>query len=227
MKELIRATEKKVAKALHRPADKVKINSLDIVRESIDARKKPDVKLVYTVDFEFDGELPFEEAVSREYEYDFGSVDMDALRPVIAGFGPCGIFAALILSEAGLKPIVLERGKAVEERVKDVRKFRENITVDRVAAVPDPESNVQFGEGGAGTFSDGKLTTGIKDVRIRKVLGEFVDAGADPVILYKHKPHIGTDRLQEIVKNLRLRIEELGGEVRFCKIGRASCRERV
>lgn len=210
IEQLKKATEKKVAKALRRGADGISIEKLEIIRESIDARKKPDVKLVYTVDFDFDGKLPFEEAVRKGYE----PIERNGNcvhRPVIVGFGPCGIFAALILAEAGLRPIVLERGKSVGERVKDVLAFQTGKT-----DAPDPESNVQFGEGGAGTFSDGKLTTGIKDIRIRKVLEEFVAAGADESILYKQRPHIGTDRLQEIVPNLRHRIEALGGEIRFC-----------
>ena len=211
--ELEEATKKKIAKALRCPADKVVISGLEIVKESVDARKKPDVKMVYTVDFDFNGQLPFDEAVVRKYEpvVPAGHFEgKDADRPVIAGFGPCGIFASLTLAEAGLRPIVIERGKPVDERLEDVRAFREGKT-----EYPDPESNVQFGEGGAGTFSDGKLTTGIRDVRIRKVLEEFVRAGAGEEILYKQKPHIGTDRLQVIVKALRKRIEELGGEIWF------------
>ena len=219
MDQIKAAVEKKVAKALRRKAGQMEIRDIEIIRESIDARKKPDVKLVYTVDFEFDGSLPFEKAVKKRYEPvkcmgvqrggEHGTC-VEGGRPVIAGFGPCGMFAALILAEAGLRPIVLERGKAVEERIQDVQKFQSGL-----ASQPDPESNIQFGEGGAGTFSDGKLTTGIKDVRIRKVLEEFVRAGADPEILYKSKPHIGTDRLQTIVSNLRKRMEALGGEIRF------------
>lgn len=208
--EITKAAEKKIAKTLRRPASKIRITEPEIVRESIDARRKPEVYMVYTIDFSYDGELPFDEARISRYEPVGGEPDLSGPRPVIAGFGPCGIFAALILAEAGLAPIVLERGRPVEERVEDVRRFQNGETKS-----PDPESNVQFGEGGAGTFSDGKLTTGIRDVRIRKVLEELVSAGADSSILYKQRPHIGTDRLREIVKNLRLKIEELGGEIRF------------
>ena len=188
------------------------IRNLEIIRESIDARKKPDVKLVYTVDFDCDAELPLEQGGREEYRLPVPACadgQEKLRRPVVVGFGPCGIFAALILAEAGRKPIVIERGKAVEERVADVARFWEE------QSAPDPESNVQFGEGGAGTFSDGKLTTGIKDIRIRKVLEEFVEAGADPAILYKHKPHIGTDQLRQIIPRIRRKIEELGGEVWF------------
>ena len=194
------------------------ISDLKIIRESIDARKKPDVKLVYTVDFNCRETLPFDEAKQAEYQLppvgNRWKAEEACARPVVIGFGPCGMFAALILAEAGLRPLVIERGKAVEERVVDVERFWQTAR-DGKDAVPDPESNVQFGEGGAGTFSDGKLTTGIKDIRIRKVLAEFVEAGADPAILYKHRPHIGTDRLRVIVPEIRKKIEKLGGEVRF------------
>lgn len=129
-------------------------------------------------------------------------------RPVIAGFGPAGMFAGLILAEAGFKPLIIERGEDVDSRVRTVEAFWKK-------GVLKSESNVQFGEGGAGTFSDGKLTTGIKDIRISKVMDEFIEAGADSSIKYKQKPHIGTDKLRGIVKNIRWKIESLGGEVRF------------
>ena len=129
-------------------------------------------------------------------------------RPIIVGFGPAGMFAALILAQAGLRPLVLERGQEVDARTASVERFWREGTLNE-------QSNVQFGEGGAGTFSDGKLTTGIKDVRIRKVLEEFVAAGAPKEIIYKQKPHIGTDVLRLVVKNIREEIKRLGGEVRF------------
>ncbi|HSW24056.1 MAG TPA: FAD-dependent oxidoreductase, partial [Burkholderiaceae bacterium] len=131
-------------------------------------------------------------------------------RPVVIGFGPCGIFAALVLAQMGLKPIVLERGKAVRERTKDTwGLWRQGVL--------DPESNVQFGEGGAGTFSDGKLWSQISDPRhlTRKVLAEFVQAGAPEEILFVAKPHIGTFRLVGMVEKMRADIEALGGEIRF------------
>ena len=196
----------------------VQISNLEIIRESIDARRKPDVKLVYTVDFDCKENLPLDEARRERYTVpipeDEPAARSEGKRPVIVGFGPCGIFAALILAEAGCRPIVIERGKCVEERVADVERFWDAAKTDGEAE-PDPESNAQFGEGGAGTFSDGKLTTGIKDIRIRKVLEEFAEAGASPEILYKQKPHIGTDQLRQIVPAIRHKIEELGGEVRF------------
>lgn len=202
-REVIRRTGRK-------QGGRLRISDIETIRESVDARKKPDVRLVYTVDFECSEELPFERAVKKEYVRP-EPAGISGERPVVAGFGPCGIFAALILAEAGLRPLVIERGKSVDERVADVQSF----WASGGSRPPDPESNVQFGEGGAGTFSDGKLTTGIRDVRVRKVLEEFAAAGAGSEILYKQKPHIGTDSLREIVKNLRYRIERLGGEVRF------------
>ncbi|MDR1247253.1 MAG: NAD(FAD)-utilizing dehydrogenase [Clostridiales Family XIII bacterium] len=137
-----------------------------------------------------------------------GRAERRAPAPIIAGFGPCGMFAALVLAAGGLAPVVLERGKDVDERVLDVNRFFESGELD-------PESNVQFGEGGAGTFSDGKLTTGIKNPRARAVLAEFARAGGGDNILYDGKPHIGTDALRSVVKNIRERIIALGGTVLF------------
>ena len=156
--------------------------------------KKPDVRLVYTAEFSCDESLPLKKAENAVYIPP--SAAKKGIRPVVAGFGPCGIFAALILAEAGLEPLVIERGEPVDDRVCSVKRFWEGGRLDT-------ESNVQFGEGGAGTFSDGKLTTGIKDVRTGKVLEEFTEAGADSSIMYRQKPHIGTDMLRGIVKNLR------------------------
>lgn len=214
---LEQAVRKKLRRSIRRRD--IPIENLEIVRESIDARRKPDVKLVYTVDFDCEEKLPLDPARRERYTAPVPAARTapqaaagkrpDAKRPVIVGFGPCGMFAALILAEAGLEPIVIERGKSMEERIADVERFW------AAEDAPDPESNVQFGEGGAGTFSDGKLTTGIRDIRIRKVLEEFVEAGADPEILYKQRPHIGTDRLRQIVPKIRRRIEDLGGQVRF------------
>ncbi len=130
------------------------------------------------------------------------------VRPVVVGFGPAGMFAALTLARAGLKPIVFERGQDADTRKADVERFWKGEALN-------PESNVQFGEGGAGTFSDGKLNTGIKDVRCRTILETFCEFGADPKILYEAKPHIGTDILIDVVKNIRKEIISLGGEVNF------------
>lgn len=189
--------------------------SFKIVKKAVDARKKNDVHYIYSVEFEVENETELVSrctsknvSLTKPYQYKFGTDKKLAKRPVIVGFGPAGMFCALVLAQNGYKPIVLERGKCVEERAADVRRFQE----DRVL---DEGSNVQFGEGGAGTFSDGKLTTGIKDERIRKVLDEFVKHGAPEEILYLAKPHIGTDRLRRVVASIRGEIISLGGEVRF------------
>lgn len=189
------------------------VKEWEIRRESIDARDKSQIRLVYTIDFYTDKPVNsklvtlVDEEKERPYEPAPGDRAMKG-RPVIAGFGPCGIFAALELARRGYRPIVLERGKCMEERVSDVENFRNN-------QVLDTESNMLFGEGGAGTFSDGKLTSGIKDGNIRKVLAIFHGAGAGDDILYLHRPHIGTDVLKDVIVNLRKEICALGGEVRF------------
>ena len=191
------------------------IASLKIFRRSLDARKKPELRWVYTVDVTLrSGESAVlrrcrSPKITREepYRYHVPHAQSEK-RPVIAGFGPAGMFAALVLAMAGLRPIVLERGEAAPERRKKVEAFWNGGALD-------PESNVQFGEGGAGTFSDGKLNTGTKNERGRWVLEQFVRAGAQEEILYDAKPHVGTDVLFEVVQNLRRRIESLGGEVRF------------
>lgn len=198
------------------------LTDVEIIKESLDARDKGDIKLVYTVDFQavtrqrpkqfvtlpVNPKIGLEEAPDMSYiEVESGSEKMEG-RPVIVGFGPCGMFAGLLLAKRGYRPIIIERGGQIEQRVEDVEKFWNE-------GILNSESNVQFGEGGAGTFSDGKLTTGIKDPRIRKVLEEFVRAGADEDILYKQKPHIGTDVLRTVVKNIREEIIGCGGEIRF------------
>lgn len=187
--------------------EKMKVFDIKIVRHSIDARKKNNIHHVYTLDFSTNIRLKLPEP--EDYLYKEIRVDKYLESPpVIVGFGPCGMFAALILAEAGYRPIVIERGSAIEERVGKVKRFW-------TKGILDTECNVQFGEGGAGTFSDGKLTSGIKDPRKRKVLESFVRFGANPEIMYEQKPHIGTDVLRGIVKNLRDRIIELGGQVLF------------
>ena len=199
------------------------LRKIRIAKESLDAREKPDVFRVFSVD-ELDSEFEPQEllAEARRARAKAAVVTEEAVafpgrrelpegtkRPVVAGFGPCGIFAALTLAEAGLNPIVLERGACMEERVAAVEKFwREGAL--------DPRTNVQFGEGGAGSFSDGKLTTGTKDPVHRLLLQTFADAGAPADILYKQHPHIGTDVLRAVVVFLRRKIGSLGGEVRFC-----------
>jgi uncharacterized FAD-dependent dehydrogenase len=196
----------------------------EVFKRSYDARKNNILSFIYTLDLS----VKDEEAVLKRLahnphirlspdtryhfvaHFDSHIKPQSALRPVVIGFGPCGIFAALTLAQMGLKPIVLERGKPVRERTQDTwGLWRKKIL--------NPESNVQFGEGGAGTFSDGKLWSQVKDPKFhgRKVLQEFVKAGAPEEILYVSKPHIGTFRLVGVVEKMRKEIIELGGEVRF------------
>ncbi len=194
-----------------------RIRELSVVRRSIDARKKPDVRIIYTVDVAVDGSenkilksSGCKKAALAPVSYYKPPKPGKAMekRPVIVGFGPAGMFAALILAMAGCKPIVLERGEDAITRHEKVQKFFQT-------GVLDSESNVQFGEGGAGTFSDGKLNTGVNNPRIGWILEQFVKAGAQEDILYDAKPHVGTDVLLKVVQNLRKRIIALGGEVRF------------
>ncbi|MEP6881889.1 MAG: FAD-dependent protein, partial [Dokdonella sp.] len=193
-----------------------------IFRRGVDARQKSAIHFTYTLDIETTRDAELLAAFSADphvgatpdTSYQFvvrdGSLPSGEPRPVVIGTGPCGILAALILAQMGMRPLILERGKAVRERTKDTWGFwRKGIL--------DSESNVQFGEGGAGTFSDGKLYSQIKDPRHygRKVLAEFVKAGAPEEILYVSKPHIGTFRLVKMVEHMRASIEALGGEFRF------------
>ena len=214
----------KILKKLGPVAKVLLIDEWKVVKESIDARDKSDIRLVYSVDFTVvsaktpgkpaelkpNNKLGLEIAPDMRYREAVTMPDAETLkhRPVIVGFGPAGIFAALTLARAGYRPLVLERGRDVDSRTAAVEHFWETGELDT-------ESNVQFGEGGAGTFSDGKLTTGIKDPRIRKVLEELVRAGGPEDILYRQKPHIGTDILRTVVKSVREEIKALGGEIRF------------
>jgi uncharacterized protein len=196
--------------------------SWSIFKRGYDARKRSDIQWIYAIDCEVKAEADllarhpalahFKPTPDMSYRFVAQApVDFDLqMRPVVVGFGPCGLFAALILAQMGLRPLVLERGTEVRQRTKDTwGLWRKNIL--------NPESNVQFGEGGAGTFSDGKLWSQISDPRhlTRKVLMEFVKAGAPEEILYVAKPHIGTFRLVSMIEKMRAEITRLGGEVKF------------
>ena len=202
--------------------------SYSIFKRSYDARKKTDIYLVYIVDIEIDRETQLEKQLSDRFQNNphvLPTPDMSyhyvakapanlatlANRPIVIGMGPAGMFAGLMLAQMGFRPLILERGKAVRDRTADTFNFWKK------RAEFNPESNAQFGEGGAGTFSDGKLYSQVKDPQHygRKVITEFVNAGASPEILYINKPHIGTLKLVGIVQNFRARIEALGGEIRF------------
>lgn len=190
------------------------ITKIEIVKRSVDARRKNDIKIKYTVDIELSHDeekiLKINKNASAAVKYEYKRIKSNPLpnRPVIVGSGPAGLFAALILAQGGQNPIVLERGRDVDKRAEDVENFFKTGKLNT-------SSNIQFGEGGAGTFSDGKLTTGTKDPRMKLVLEEFVNAGAPSEIIYQAKPHIGTDYLKTTVKNLRKKIISLGGEFKF------------
>jgi uncharacterized protein len=220
-----------IARLLIKPSDLIRFT---VFRRGYDSRKKADIQLVYTLDIElapatelsvfkrFKRDVNIVATPDTSYKFvvphthlplDDRTVAANAngrTRPIVIGFGPCGIFAALILAQMGLNPIILERGKVVRERTKDTWDLWRKRELN-------PESNVQFGEGGAGTFSDGKLWSQVKDPKHygRKVLDEFVKAGAPDEILYVSKPHIGTFRLVKMVEHMRATITALGGEFRF------------
>ena len=192
------------------------LGELDIVRQSIDARRKDDVHYVYTVELSMANEASMVRSapgrnisLTERRPYAFPGVGRKAaLPPVVVGMGPAGLFAALFLARNGIPSVILERGRDVDRRTLDVGAFWDT-------GILDEESNVQFGEGGAGTFSDGKLTTGTHDPRISAVLDVLVEAGAPADVKYSHKPHIGTDILRQVVKNIRRELISLGCDVRF------------
>ncbi|QPL56359.1 NAD(P)/FAD-dependent oxidoreductase [Vibrio navarrensis] len=200
------------------PADQVL--SFNMFKRGYDARKKTNIQLIYTLDIEVANQEPLlakfsndphvRETPDMDYKYVAKAPANLTERPIVIGFGPCGLFAGLVLAQMGFNPIIVERGKEVRERTKDTFGFWRKRTLN-------PESNVQFGEGGAGTFSDGKLYSQVKDPNFygRKVITEFVEAGAPEEILYVSKPHIGTFKLVTMIEKMRAKILELGGEIRF------------
>ena len=175
------------------------VKTFRVLKKSLDARDKSDIKYVYSVEIS--------DRVESSYDLKLPTVNSKK-KVAVVGFGPCGIFCALYLARAGLKPVVFERGKSVDERKKSVNK----LIIDKVL---DENSNIQFGEGGAGTFSDGKLNTGVSSPFIKTVLKDFVSFGAPKDIEYLAKPHIGSDNLPKVGSAMREEIKRLGGEVRF------------
>ena len=191
------------------------ILSYKIAKKAIDSRKKSNIHFVYCVDVVVSSIKDISKLSSyhrvrlqEPFVYNIKKVKARNPRPLVVGFGPAGMFAALALSIAGLRPIVIERGQEIDKRVKSVDDFFKNTVLNS-------ESNIQFGEGGAGTFSDGKLYTLINDPRSAFIFNHLVEAGAPAEILTSATPHIGTDRLRVVVKNMRQRIIELGAEIRF------------
>jgi uncharacterized FAD-dependent dehydrogenase len=209
--------EKLTARRLGLPVES--IDDVYIVRRAIDARRKNNISFVYSLHVKINSaegaalaRLGNDKDVVQVVEpapeaVVFGQKTLKH-PPVVVGAGPAGLLAALVLAQNGYRPLLLERGRDVDRRAQDVRRFWQTGQFD-------PHSNVQFGEGGAGTFSDGKLTTRVNDPRMQQVLTVLVEAGAPPEIKYQHKPHVGTDLLRQVVKNIRHRIIELGGTVEF------------
>lgn len=208
-------TDEPLAILVERAAKKLRVESARIeswrlVKRSLDARKKDDIHYVCALACEVRGKLRVKDRDLTDWEppvFEIPRVTPRS-RPVVVGFGPAGMFAALLLAKAGAKPLVLERGQDAPTRLKAVEAFRAGKPLD-------PENNVQFGEGGAGTFSDGKLNTGTHDPRLHWVLEQFAAHGAPESVRYDAKPHIGTDVLVDVVQNIRREIVSLGGEVRF------------
>jgi uncharacterized protein len=208
-----------ILKKLHIPPEE--LLGYSIFKRSYDARKKAEILLVYILDVETTQEKQILARFTKDphvmvtpdmsYRYVAEAPRNLTIQPIVIGTGPCGMFAGLMLAQMGFRPILLERGKSVRDRTVDTFGFWKN------KAEFNPESNAQFGEGGAGTFSDGKLYSQVKDTQHygRKVLTELVNAGASPEILYINKPHIGTFKLVGIVQSMRAKIESLGGEIRF------------
>ena len=224
LKDILDLTREQEIALLSKKASKIlkgsKIQTLTIIKKSIDARDKQNLLYIYSVDVICEDEKNILKKVhnkdimltnSKKYQFPFHCTNSKSLSPVIIGAGPAGYLCGLYLARAGFKPIIIERGKTVEERMLDVEAFWSG------EKPINPSSNVSFGEGGAGTFSDGKLNTGIKDKnnRIEAVLSDFVSFGASEDITYLNKPHIGTDVLCTVMSNMRNEIIRLGGEIQF------------
>lgn len=200
-----------ISKALRIPVDHVE--EYQIIKRSLDARKKPNLFYMFVLHVKVANEKVLVKKQKKlqqvqAYDYVYPTYDGQAQQPIIVGFGPAGLFAAHVFAKAGLKPIVIEQGEAVEARTKSVEEFWSTGLLNL-------KSNVQFGEGGAGTFSDGKLTTRSKDPRSKKVLEVLVAHGAPKEILYSNKPHVGTDILKDVVVSMRKEIVDLGGQIHF------------
>lgn len=213
---LKKSLEALIAKKIRCPVRQ--ITQVNIVRRSVDARRKPQIYVVFTVDVTLQDEAAVWRRCQQQKDIrQLKPVAAEPLvpgsqilpeRPIVIGTGPAGLGAAMLLAKHGYRPLVLERGKAVDERTRDVETFWRGGSFN-------PESNVQFGEGGAGTFSDGKLTTRVNHPLLRQILQMLVDAGAPEEILYAYNPHVGTDVLRHVVKHMRQTIEALGGTVLF------------
>ena len=191
------------------------INEYKINKKSIDARDKSNILFVYTIDISIENEDKYisdniRKIGDESYKFDITGTKEMTNRPVVVGFGPAGIFLSYMLAKYGYKPLIIERGKSIDERVEDVENFFKTNELN-------PNSNIQFGEGGAGTFSDGKLNTLTKDenFRTKKVFEIFVENGAPEEILYDYKPHIGTDILRTVIKNIRNKIIDMGGTIKY------------
>ncbi len=203
--------EKKISKILGLKPENVK--NVFVVKKSIDRRQRGNILNVYTLAFELEGVSEKDYLIKgvtvyEKAKYTLPNVKNKNKKIAVIGFGPAGMYASLVLAKAGIKPVVFERGSSVEKRIEDIEIFKQTGKLNT-------ESNIQFGEGGAGTFSDGKLNTNVKDSRINFVFEEFVKNGASKTILTTNKPHIGTDVLIDVVKNIRENIKNLGGEINF------------
>ena len=217
--EVLQLAAKELRRAGINPA---RLN-LSIYKRSVDARKKNSIKLVYSVRATAEGDYRVSEEALKRVKYPSTPINDNAMEfsfgdevseypPLVVGMGPCGIFCALLLAENGYRPILIDRGDGIAERVRKTTHFTRDGELD-------PESNIQFGAGGAGTFSDGKLVTRVNDARINYILRRFCDFGAPEDILVNAKPHIGTDLLVDVVDNMLARIRELGGKVIYrCRL---------